>query len=180
MWLGLLWSLRLFGLNNGEEISVFPQDLAPQKITSQCCPVWGDLSWWQIEMLIKDRVERGVESVNHSYDAVCCNQNCKSAKRWTHEEKKRLEMYFLLFQIKNMFTHLCSVFSGEMVSDYRIFSQWSKYTQVSKKQKSMLYAGASFPTIWWVSQDKGILKVTWLCQRGTARNVVPVRQYSHK
>lgn len=37
------------------------------KITSQCCPMWGDLSWWQIEMLIKDRVERGVKSANHYY-----------------------------------------------------------------------------------------------------------------
>lgn len=48
------------------------------KITSQCCPMWGDLSWWQIEMLIKDRVERGVKSANHYYHTVC--RGCKTGE----------------------------------------------------------------------------------------------------
>lgn len=50
------------------------------KITSQCCPMWGDLSWWQSEMRIKDRVERGVKSVSHYYHSVCCGRRCKTGE----------------------------------------------------------------------------------------------------
>lgn len=35
------------------------------KITSQCCPMWGDLSWWQIEMLIKERRKVSESPLSH-------------------------------------------------------------------------------------------------------------------
>lgn len=64
-----------------------------KKITSQWCPVWADLSWWQIEMLINDRVERGAKSPSHCYDAVCLvvTETANQQRGEGGEENKKMQ-----------------------------------------------------------------------------------------
>lgn len=77
-------------------------------------PVCGDLSWWQIEMLINDRVKRGVKSVSHCYDAVSfvLTETANQQKGEDMKRRKGLKCTFKqMFKQINLFVEKTCAFT---------------------------------------------------------------------
>lgn len=126
------------------EISVFPQDLAP-KIACQCSPVWGDLHRWQIEMLIKCRMGRGVNSQSRCDDAVTCDEELQK------EERQRLGFYcvFTLLVMcskthSQTFTSHKYMFNDDMFTIFLTSEQFAFVQMYRTNQKSRIVCLLSY------------------------------------